>query len=109
MFRLVTFAFLFVFAWVAYGEDDVKPEKALRDPTQPLSFVKKKASVKLTLQAIMNKGGKPKAIINGVLLGEGDIYKSRKIKRILDNRVEYEVNGQTAVLTLRPKLFKKGK
>ena len=80
--------------------------EVLSDPTRPLHYaVKQKKTISLNLQAVIKKGGVKQAIVNGVVLREGDIYKSHQIKRINEKSVLYEINGVTKTLRLRPSVI----
>ena len=80
----------------------------LRDPTRPLagSGHSDSQDVVLVLQAILDKGGVRKAIINGKVLSSGDVISSRKITKIESASVTYFYNGSYKKIKLRPTLFK---
>ncbi|MFL0808799.1 MAG: MSHA biogenesis protein MshK [Agarilytica sp.] len=91
------------------ADDSVKKTKSaekLLDPTRPLGFVSKKSEQALNLQAIYFGDGRKEAVINGKLVGEGDVVYGRKIVAIRSNKVIYDVSGVKRSLTLRPSIYK---
>ena len=100
--KILLFGCLMLFFQLSYADKD----QSLRDPTQPLKFEKKKSTVSLTLQAIFTKNGSKRAVINGVILEQGDSYRAYKIIKISSSSVQYEFSGVKGELKLRPNLIK---
>ncbi len=86
--------------------EEIEP---LRDPTRPLLSVADKKRAQIKLQAIMTRNGQRQAIVNGVVLNPGDIYKSHKVIEILPSSVLIEFDGKRREIALRPNIVNVGK
>jgi hypothetical protein len=79
--------------------------ETLRDPTQPLnsSGIERKAN--LDLQAIFNRNGQRKVIINGKLLVKGQSISGFTVSQILEQSVRLHSEDGPVLLKLRQKVI----
>jgi len=85
-----------------------RAEERLADPTKPIGYrVSEVKKNRIQLQAVFYGENRKEAILNGVLVNEGDTFQGNKIIRIHKASVVYQVDSETREVHLRPSIFKK--
>lgn len=82
-------------------------EPQLQDPTQPAAYTGagRPEQPELVLQAIFLHDSGNRAVINGRLLGVGDVINQRRITRIYRNTIFIGNGDDVQVLQLRPSIL----